>query len=90
MPYFRASGGIYSTVFDYAVFLDAWLKASAGEAPGFLGDDIALAALTQATDVAYGMLWEVVGDPSSNSAADTLPAPRTLRCSKEVRPRSDT
>lgn len=62
MPYFRGSGGIYSTAFDYALFLDAWSKALLGAAPGFLGNGIALTALTQATEIPYGLHWEVVSD----------------------------
>lgn len=64
-PFFRASGGIYTTVFDYARFLRAWMhygkynggrllsKASVSEAlrPGPLAD--------------YGYHWSIYDDSTS-------------------------
>ncbi|MGP1345667.1 MAG: serine hydrolase domain-containing protein [Phycisphaerales bacterium] len=66
MPYFRASGGLYSTVFDYAVFLDAWQLALQAESDEFLSVGLARAALSPIPGVGYGMHWEVArGDDGS-------------------------
>lgn len=60
MSYFRASGGIYSTVFDYARFLGAWLHAVRGNSAEFLDPSLAVRAVSQATEAPYGMHWESV------------------------------
>ncbi len=60
MPYFRASGGVYSTIFDYAVFLRHWLHAIRGEEAEFLSPSLAQAAVSQVTEVPYGMHWEAI------------------------------
>ncbi len=69
LAYFRASGGIYSTVFDYARFLDAWLQAIRGNNEGFLDSSLAIRAVSQATDAPYGMHWESVEAASGSTPA---------------------
>ena len=72
MPFFRASGGMYSTTVDYARFLTAWIDASASASavesadapPTLLGRSAARAALqpsahTRDRAFGYGQHWQV-------------------------------
>ncbi|MGP1309900.1 MAG: serine hydrolase domain-containing protein [Phycisphaerales bacterium] len=59
LAYFRASGGMYSTVFDYAVFLDAWRRAYNGEDTDVIDPALARTALARIPGVPYGLHWEV-------------------------------
>jgi CubicO group peptidase (beta-lactamase class C family) len=73
-PYFRASGGLYSTVVDYARFLALWMNR------GAMGDVILLSQDTVETALEphgnrgdgrdYGMHWTI----RSTDDADGLPA----------------
>ena len=66
MPYFRASGGVYSTVRDYAIFMEAWRTGVTRAGERFLSNELMEAALTELQDAPYGLHWEVegAGDPA--------------------------
>jgi CubicO group peptidase (beta-lactamase class C family) len=66
-PFFRASGGLYSTVFDYARWLDAWMQwaglldlpTAEASAPRLLSESMARQAVTPSALGAYGYHWGI-------------------------------
>jgi len=67
MPYFRASGGIYATVFDYARFLDAWRTGRDAKGYELLSPETRADALRSVTEIPYGSHWEVVVDDAGTT-----------------------
>ncbi|MCP4728155.1 MAG: beta-lactamase family protein [bacterium] len=64
VPYFRGSGGIFSTPADYAKFLDMWMKKGYANDIRFLQEETIEAALTPSglsrrNGYGYGYHWEV-------------------------------
>lgn len=70
-PFFRASGGLYTTILDYARWLTVF--ADRGEYPGgrLLSEETVEAALRPAATRGYGLHWEIF---STLPEADELPA----------------
>lgn len=74
-PFFRASGGLYSAVFDYARFLQAWMNLGRFDGGTLLRPETVRRALTRhdglsRPDRGYGMHWEVYGESDD---PDVLP-----------------
>jgi len=66
-PWFRASGGMYSTVYDYARWLAVWMNLGAFEGDRLLEEATVREALEAGYSPAYGMHWQLFsgsGDPS--------------------------
>jgi CubicO group peptidase (beta-lactamase class C family) len=68
VPFFRGSGGIYSTVSDYARFLEMWMNYGTWNSIHFLDSLTVKMALTPSTQslVAhhpYGLHWRIYDDP---------------------------
>jgi CubicO group peptidase (beta-lactamase class C family) len=64
LPFFPASGGLYSTTRDYAQFLKAWMNRGLHLDIRLLPEDLMIEALqvhplTLSSIVPYGMLWEI-------------------------------
>ena len=57
-PWFRASGGLYSTVYDYARWLSVWMDLGAYEGGRLLEEATVREALAQGYSPRYGMHWE--------------------------------
>jgi CubicO group peptidase (beta-lactamase class C family) len=57
-PWFRASGGLYSTVFDYARWLAVWADLGEYEGGRLLEEATVREALAQGYAPGYGMHWE--------------------------------
>lgn len=66
-PWFRASGGLYSTVFDYARWLAAWMDLGVFEGGRLLEEATIREALSQGYSRGYGMHWERFSDPEDPS-----------------------
>lgn len=58
-PFFRASGGLYTTVFDYARWLLLWMDRGLAGEERFLTEATVVEALTPALSRGYGLHWEV-------------------------------
>lgn len=59
-PFFRASGGLYTTVCDYARFLSVWTNFGAYESGTLLKKETIKNALKmQSSGTEYGLHWEV-------------------------------
>ena len=69
-PFFRASGGLYTTVFDYARFLTLWMDRGRLQEGSMLSDSTVSAALQRGSASYYGFHWVLYGDAGS---ADQLP-----------------
>jgi CubicO group peptidase (beta-lactamase class C family) len=69
-PFFRASGGIYTTVFDYARFLTVWMDYGKYETGRILSQASVAEALTRQPDAGYGYHWSIFND---STAEDRLP-----------------
>ncbi len=66
-PFFRASGGLYTTVSDYARFLSVWMDYSKYENGRLLKKPAVIKALKkQKAD--YGFHWEVFGETDSSGS----------------------
>ena len=70
-PWFRASGGLYSTVFDYARWLSVWMNLGEYEGGRLLEEATIREALAQGYSPGYGMHWERSDGPGAGTA---LPA----------------
>ena len=70
-PWFRASGGLYSTVFDYARWLSVWMNLGEYEGGRLLEEATVREALAQGYSPGYGMHWERFDGPEEGTA---LPA----------------
>jgi CubicO group peptidase (beta-lactamase class C family) len=69
-PFFRASGGLYTTVFDYARWLTCFMDLGRFEGGRILSEETVREALTRGSEAGYGLHWEVFGEPVE---AGTLP-----------------
>jgi CubicO group peptidase (beta-lactamase class C family) len=58
-PWFRASGGIYTTVFDYARWLEVWMDGGAFDGRRLLSEVTIDQALTPGYTEGYGLHWEL-------------------------------
>ena len=63
-PWFRASGGIYTTVFDYARWLEVWMDGGARDGLRLLSSDMVSEALEPGYTEGYGLHWELFGGSS--------------------------
>jgi CubicO group peptidase (beta-lactamase class C family) len=61
VPFFRASGGIHTTVLDYARFLSVWMDLGKFENSRLLKEENIKRALRQTDHYEYGFHWEVFG-----------------------------
>jgi CubicO group peptidase (beta-lactamase class C family) len=61
VPFFRASGGIHTTVLDYARFLSVWMDLGKFENSRLLKEENIKRALQQTEGSEYGFHWEVFG-----------------------------
>jgi CubicO group peptidase (beta-lactamase class C family) len=62
-PFFHTSGGLYSTVFDYARFLEVWMDLGAYAGGRLLSEETVLEALLPRPgdeDGNYGYQWQVL------------------------------
>jgi len=64
MPFFRASGGLYTTVFDYARWLAIWMdgtrfESADGSEEQLLSEEMVKAALTPGEGFGYGLHWAI-------------------------------
>ena len=69
VPYFRGSGGIYSTTADYARFLAMWMDRGKAESQSFLTPEsvkmaLTPSALTKGDQSGYGFHWQIYIEPS--------------------------
>lgn len=81
VPFFRASGGIYSTVFDYARFMTVWMDRGQVDGDRILAETTVVEALRRPEGPTtwdahvlgkyYGLHWVIYAEPSS---AGNLPA----------------
>jgi len=70
-PFFRASGGIVTSVEDYAKFLSIWLNRGEKDGVRLISEPVASAALaTNDIHPAYGWHWEIY---HSDTGPDSLP-----------------
>lgn len=60
LPFFRASGGIYSTPVDYAKFLGMWMNEGLMEGRRYISQQNVKAALSPGTIPQYGMHWNLL------------------------------
>jgi CubicO group peptidase (beta-lactamase class C family) len=68
VPFFRGSGGIFSTVSDYALFLSMWMNNGYWNSTRFLDPETVEMALTPspesvAVNNPFGMHWQIYDDP---------------------------
>jgi CubicO group peptidase (beta-lactamase class C family) len=63
MPFFRASGGIYTTVLDYARWLMVWMNRGQFEGGTLVSEETLRMALTPAATRGYGLHWEIFSTP---------------------------
>lgn len=59
VPFFRGGGGMYTTLADYATFLEAWMHAGRHGSTNLLRPETVHAALQRAPDGRYGMFWDL-------------------------------
>jgi len=71
IPFFRASGGLYATVLDYAKWLGVFMDRGAYDGGRLLTDPTVVAALTPRASPAYGYHWQIF---ETASDAGDLPA----------------
>ena len=64
-PFFRASGGIYTTVFDYARFLTAWMDYGKYNGGRILSQASVVEALKRSRLADYGYHWSIFDDSTS-------------------------
>lgn len=62
-PYFRASGGLYSTVMDYARFMTMWMDKGRHGDQRVLSEAAVETALRSLAGGEYGMQWQVPQTP---------------------------
>jgi CubicO group peptidase (beta-lactamase class C family) len=67
-PFFRASGGLYTTVFDYARFLAMWMDRGRVGDDRLLSEATVLEALQRGSDADYGLHWQIMGDAEAPGA----------------------
>jgi len=65
-PFFRASGGIYTTVFDYARFLTAWMDYGEYNGGRILSRASVVEALKRGRIADYGYHWSIFDDSRSS------------------------
>jgi len=70
-PWFRASGGLYSTALDYARWLYVWMNLGEYEGGRLVEEGTVREALAQGYSPRYGMHWERFDGPEEGSV---LPA----------------
>jgi CubicO group peptidase (beta-lactamase class C family) len=64
-PWFRASGGLYSTTLDYARWLAVWMDLGRYEGGRLLEESTVREALAEGYSPGYGMHWERFSEPDS-------------------------
>ncbi len=81
MPYFRASGGIYSTPMDYARFLDMWMQGGVREGERFLPESVVrdalrMTPLSASAGIGHAWHWQIpIGaGEASHDESESLPA----------------
>jgi len=70
-PFFRASGGLYTTVFDYARWLHLWMDRGVADELRLLSEETVTTALQPAMTPGYGLHWEIFSPLPEDG---TLPA----------------
>jgi len=64
-PFFPACGGVYTTVFDYARFLTAWMDCGKYEAGRILSRALVIEAVKRQSHAGYGYHWSILDDSIS-------------------------
>jgi CubicO group peptidase (beta-lactamase class C family) len=72
MPFFRASGGLYTTVFDYARWLDLWMERGEHGAERLISKETVNAALTPGASPGYGLHWEIFSPVPDDGSLPTF------------------
>jgi len=67
-PWFRASGGLYSTVYDYARWLSVWMNLGARDGVRLLEESSVREALEAGYSPAYGMHWQLFSEAGDSTA----------------------
>jgi len=70
-PFFRASGGLYTTVFDYCRWLHLWMSRGGSGPVRLVSEETVVEALKPATTRGYGLHWEIFSPMPDDG---TLPA----------------
>ncbi|UCF05379.1 MAG: beta-lactamase family protein [bacterium] len=71
-PFFRASGGIYTTVFDYARFLRTWMDYGKYDRGQILSKASVLEALKRGSLANYGYHWSIYDGSTSSGHLPTF------------------
>ena len=75
LPFFRASGGIYSTPVDYAKFLAVWIDKGSAEGVRLVSPETVDATFSPGIIPQYGMHWNLLWEDSDQDDEKTA---RTL------------
>ena len=69
-PFFRASGGLYTTVFDYARWLTCFMDLGRLGDTRVLSEESVRESLIRGSEAGYGLHWEIFGESTEEG---TLP-----------------
>jgi CubicO group peptidase (beta-lactamase class C family) len=75
LPFFRASGGIYSTPVDYSKFLAMWMDGGIKEGKRYISQQKIKEALSSGIIPQYGMHWNLLWEEPNQ---DNEKSPKTL------------
>jgi CubicO group peptidase (beta-lactamase class C family) len=64
-PFFRASGGVYTTPIDYARFLTFWMARGQAAEGRLLSEELVAEALQPGLEPGYGYHWEILAPASA-------------------------
>ncbi|MFG1691594.1 serine hydrolase domain-containing protein [Gemmatimonadota bacterium] len=67
-PFFRASGGLYTTAFDYARWLTCFMDLGRLGDTRVLSEEKVREALMRGSEADYGLHWEIFGEPTEEGA----------------------
>jgi CubicO group peptidase (beta-lactamase class C family) len=67
-PFFRASGGLYTTVFDYARWLTCFMDLGRLGDTRILSEESVREALSRGSEAGYGLHWDIFGEPADEGA----------------------
>ena len=70
-PFIRASGGLYTTILDYARWLTVLMDRGVYDEGRLLSEETVREAIRPAASGGYGLHWEMESSPPSATAART-------------------
>jgi CubicO group peptidase (beta-lactamase class C family) len=70
-PFFRASGGLYTSIFDYSRWLHLWMARGLSDTVRLVSDGTVASALQPGMTRGYGLHWEIFSPVPEDG---TLPA----------------